>query len=110
MQQIRKRNQRKNTFLDNRINFSWLIQGCIGKSLQACQEFKHIQTYSGIIEHIQELLTAYSELCVNLAYSKPWYIQKTGISRIRTYSEPGIYSKPGETSTMECFAKIIKSK
>ena len=40
--------------------------------------FSHIQTYSDMIKHIEEIFThiqAYLEPCVTLKYSEPWYIQ-----------------------------------
>ena len=39
---------------------------------------KDIAARSGIFRHVQELfrnVQAYSDSCVTLAYSKPWYIQ-----------------------------------
>ena len=39
---------------------------------------KDIAACSGIFRHVQELfrnIQAYSETCVTLAYSEPWYIQ-----------------------------------
>ena len=47
---------------------------------------RHIRAYSVIFRHNQAylgILQAYSKLCVTLAYSKPWYIQKTGTFRTR---------------------------
>ena len=85
--------------------------------------FRHIQTYSGIIQ-------AYSEPCVNLAYSELQYIQNHGIFQTRgtfrtlaypklwyiknqrLIQNPGLvrtlgYSEPCQTSTMERFEKHL---
>ena len=57
-----------------------------------------------MIRYIHELLRhiqAYSEPCVTLTYLKLWYIQNL------TYSKSEAYWKPGQTSTMKCFRKIV---
>ena len=67
---------------------------CKTKAIQAVQVdshiFRHNQVYSGIIH-------AYSEPCVTLVYLEPSHIQSR---RHITYSEPEVYSKPCQTSTM----------
>ena len=77
--------------------------------------FRHILTYSGIFRKNQTypgIIQAYSgifrTLCNlgifrTLVYSKPWHIQNPGIFRTRGYFESC------QTSTMECFAKILNS-
>ena len=81
-------------------------------------------------------IPAYSEPCIILRYSEPWYTQNPGILwtrdilRTRLYSEPWhtqnhkdiqnicifrtvaysetkAYSEPCQTSTMECFGKMV---
>ena len=83
--------------------FSVLVKSSSISGIQGYSDkFRHNYAYSGIIQ-------AYSEPCVTLAYSKPWYIQNTGIFRTRGYSEPRVFSKPCQRPTMECFAKIGKA-
>ena len=58
--------------------------------------FRHIQIYSGIIRHIQELfrhIQAYPEPSVILAYSEPPYIQKLSIIRTRSILRFLVYSE-----------------
>ena len=54
--------------------------------------FRHIQTYLAIIRYIQ----AYSGI-----------IQNPGLFRSLGYSEPEVYSKPCQTSTMERHEKQV---
>ena len=61
-----------------------------------------IQAYSSVNEHIQKCLWHFHNPL------QPWHLQNFGIFRTRAYSEPGAYSKLRQTSTMECFAKIVK--
>ena len=56
------------------------------KQISHSGRFRHIQTYPKVIRHIQafsESIQAYSEPCVNLAYSEPWFIQRSGTFRTR---------------------------
>ena len=85
--------------------------------------FRHNQAYPEIIQ-------AYSNPCVTLAYlepwyiqnpdmfktrsifrtlaySQPWYIQNPGIFRTLAYSKSEAYWEPYQTSTMKRFAKIV---
>ena len=48
--------------------------------------FRHIHTYSDIFRDNQ----AYSEPCVTLANSEPWYIYNSGIQNQRHIQNPGI--------------------
>ena len=51
---------------------------------------KAIQTDLGTFRHNQ----AYSETCVNLAYSEPWYIQNPDIFKTRNICRTLVYSEP----------------
>ena len=95
---------------------------CKAKSLQAdfgilthSSIFWHVQTYSSIMRHIQELLRhiqVNSGPCVNLVYSQLWHIenqrpiQKPVMFRILVYSEllhsenQGHIQKPGIFRTL----------
>ena len=85
----------KGCFEDRKISFcaGGFISATIGigtcktKSSQAdISIFMNNQAYCGIIRYIQELvrnIQAYSESCVTLEYSRPWYIQNPGIFRTR---------------------------
>ena len=62
--------------------------------------FRHIKTYLDIIRHIQAypgIIQKYSEPCVTLSYPELWdiqnqrHIQKSGISKTLTHSEPETY-------------------
>ena len=57
------------------------------KAIQADSgTFAHILAYSGIFRHAQDLLwhiQAYSDTCVTVAYSEPWYIQNQNLRHIK---------------------------
>ena len=77
----------------------------------------NILAYSNIIRHIQELsrdIQTHSEAWVILVYSEPWYIQNSGIFRIRAisrtlvYSGHEAYSQLCQASAIKCFTKIMQ--
>ena len=57
---------------------------------------KAIQTDLGTFRHNQ----AYSETCVNLAYSEPWYIQNPDIFKTRNICRTLVHSEPGILKTL----------
>ena len=59
-------------------------------------KIKTIQRDLGIFRHNH----AYSKPCVTLAYSEPWYIQRTlKYSELEAYSEPWDIHNPGKFRT-----------
>ena len=88
---------------------------------------RYIQAYSGIIQAYSEYTQAYPELWYiqnpvifktrdifrTLLYLKLWHIrnqghiQNPGLFRTLGFSEPGTYSEPCQTSTMERFEKQL---
>ena len=58
--------------------------------------FRHIQAYSGVNGHIQKCFWNFHNPL------QPWHLQNFGVFRTRAYS------RLSQTSTMECFAKIVK--
>ena len=72
--------------VDKRLQWANVKQKPFRNILSYSRIFRHIRAYSVIFRHNQAylgILQAYSKPCVTLAYSKPWYIQKTGTFRTR---------------------------
>ena len=67
--------------------------------------FWHIQTCPNVIRHIWANLgitQAYSEPCVTLAFSEPWYLPNPGI-KPEAYLEPCYIQNSGTSRTTDIF-------
>ena len=65
--------------------------------------FRQIQTYSHIFRHIRAylgIIQAFSESCVTLACSEPWYITTGGIFRALEFQNAGILKTRGIFRTL----------